>query len=206
MIQYHRLMTTRRARNLLIASIVIIAAGVGVLLAVHSAHPPGTPSAPHRFPMADGGAGPSHALESPGGERHSFPLARETDVMVLLCFLDTQAEAGDRERNDSRAQLPVLKSMDHQYRSRGLRSVVVHRSSSADAGSPTPDSLINFKADWNLGDIQVLPDADGALAEKYQIRESPTTILLNPDGQTIQRWNGFVRPGEIGLFFRGSLK
>lgn len=115
---------------------------------------------------------------------------------TLLSFIDTAAPIGPNQE-PSRARARLCKSMDTQYRSRGLRVVMVDfrrpRTPPHDAAQ-----VLNFTYDWSLDEIPVLADEDAELASRLAVSTPPTSFLIDGDRRILRRWDGPVPPAEIG--------
>jgi hypothetical protein len=99
---------------------------------------------------------------------------------VLLSTID----AGD----DSHSQVVMLRSVQKQFRSKGLRVVL--------AGKVPPD----LADDWRLEDIPLLTDTPGDLSGAL-----PATMLVSPDRKVVRYWRGFTPPGDLGIALRQHL-
>lgn len=134
---------------------------------------------------------------------------------LLLAFLQTQPDTGPE--NPSRAMVPALLSMDHQYHTFGLDTVIVDattmasgrtgsatRSNSSGTSEPlqaprkfpSMDALLNTSYDWSLS-VPLLADPDGKVARQYHVDSVPTMILVDANGHIGQRWTTPLHPGNL---------
>jgi hypothetical protein len=118
--------------------------------------------------------------------------------MVLLSFLDTQAEASPTPE-PSRSQLVFLKSMLEQYGPRGMVVVIVDATRLRTGLQPTKGELVNYTYDWQLEAIPVLIDPESETTRAYGVVETPTTFLIGADGIIQQRWDGTVTAPQLAL-------
>jgi hypothetical protein len=122
----------------------------------------------------------------------AFALRRPQSELLLLAFLQTVPDTAD---TPSHREVAFLRSMSHQYSSRGLKVAIVD--SSALAGRrPTHEDLLNASYDWQL-DIPLLEDRESRLASRLAVRELPTLLLVAPQGSISRRWEGFIGPASL---------
>src|SRR4030095_503768 len=119
--------------------------------------------------------------------------------VVLLSFINTQAEATSSTAEPSRAQIVFLKSMREQSGPRGLVVLIVDAARIATGQQPSQDQLLNFTYDWQLEDIPVLNDSDASVAREYGVKSTPVTFLIGTDGVIQQRWDGFASASQLAL-------
>jgi peroxiredoxin len=147
--------------------------------------------------LQPGASAPPFALQAVRGGEY-----RTEDLMghpILLSFINTQAEASAATADPSRAQIVFLKSMQGQYGPKGLAVLIVDSARLATGKQSSPDQLINFTYDWQLEDIPVLDDSDGAVARSYAVKSAPVTFLIGTDGVVQQRWDGFASASQLAL-------
>lgn len=115
---------------------------------------------------------------------------------LLLAFVQTQPDAG--AGNPSRALVPLLASMDRQYRAAGLGVVLIDetRLTRPDAAAPRREDLLNTTYDWSL-QIPLAEDPDASAASSYGVKAVPTMVLIDRSGQIRNRWIGGVHPGDL---------
>lgn len=168
------------AHRLLSSLIILIACGCGSAVTLE----PGALAPDFSLPKVRGG---------------SFQLADIPGQVLLLSFINTQAEATSVTTDPSRAQIVFIKSMHQQYGPKGLVVLIVDAARIATDKQPSQDQLINFTYDWQLEDIPVLDDSDGSVARSYAIASTPVTFLISADGIIQQRWDGFASASQLAL-------
>ena len=129
----------------------------------------------------------------------SFRLADHAGEVVLLSFINTQAEATSATSDPSRAQIVFLKSMREQYGPKDLIVLIVDVAHVATGRQPSQDQLINFTYDWQLDNIPVLDDSEGSVATSYAVKSAPATFLISADGIIQQRWDTFASASQLAL-------
>jgi len=147
--------------------------------------------------LEPGSVAPDFQLEAVRGG--SYHLADLSGQVVLLSFINTQAEAASGTADPSRAQIVFLKSMQEQYGPKGLVVMIVDAARIATGSDPGPDQLINFTYDWQLDQVVVLDDPDSSVAKDYAVTSTPTTFLMSADGIIQQRWDGFASASQLAL-------
>src|SRR5919109_5432538 len=140
---------------------------------------------------------PDFTLKAMRGD--SYHLADLSGQVILLSFINTQANATSATADPSRAQIVFLKSMQEQYGPKGLVVLIVDAARIATGEQPSQDQLINFTYDWQLEDLSVLEDPDGSVAESYAVASTPVTFLIGADGVIQQRWDGFASASQLAL-------
>jgi peroxiredoxin len=136
---------------------------------------------------------PDFSLPAVRGD--SFHLHAPDVQPALLAFLQSVPDTAD---TPSRSQVAQLQSMDHQYRARGLRVVIIDATALATGSKPDHNSLINASYDWNL-QIPLLEDENGSVARMIGVTHLPTTILVAADGRAAQVWERPVPPGVMAV-------
>jgi peroxiredoxin len=144
-----------------------------------------------------GSSAPDFELQAVRGG--SYHLADLSEQVILLSFINTQAEATSVTSDPSRAQIVFLKSMQEQYGAQGLIVVIVDATRIATGSDPGTDRLINFTYDWQLDHVPVLDDPDGIAAKSYTVMSTPTTFLIGADRIVEQRWDGFASASQLAL-------
>jgi len=130
-----------------------------------------------------------------------FTLHQSTPQPALIAFLQTTPDTADTQ---SRSEVALLQSMDHQYRSRGMRVVFIDATMLAAGHRPDRNSLINASYDWNL-QIPLLEDESGRVARIFGVTHAPTTIMVKADGTVAQVWERPVSPGELAIAIERAL-
>jgi peroxiredoxin len=147
--------------------------------------------------LEPGAAAPDFSLTTVRGG--SFQLADSAGKVVLLSFINTQAQATSTTADPSRAQIVFLKSMQEQYGPKDLIVLIVDAARVATGKQPSRDQLINFTYDWQLDHVHVLDDSDGSVARSYAVESPPTTFLISAGGIIQQRWDGFASASQLAL-------
>ena len=147
--------------------------------------------------LEPGSSAPDFSLPIVRGD--SFQLADLSGQVVLLSFINTQAEASSAMADPSRAQIVFLKSMQEQYGPGGLVVLIVDAARLATGKQPSQDQLINFTYDWQLEHIAVLDDPDSSVARSYAVKSTPATFLIGADRIIQQRWDGFASASQLAL-------
>ena len=129
----------------------------------------------------------------------SYHLADLSGQVILLSFINTQAEATSATTDPSRAQIVFLKSMQEQYGSQGLIVMIIDAARIATGSNPGTDQLINFTYDWQLDNVPVLDDTDSTVARSYAVISTPTTFLVGANRIIQQRWDGFASASQLAL-------
>lgn len=88
----------------------------------------------------------------------------------------------------SHSQVVMLRSAHKQFRSKGLRVVLLG------------EVPANLAYDWRLDDITLLTDKPGDVGDAL-----PSTMLVSPDGKIVRHWTRFAPPAELGLALRHHL-
>ena len=114
--------------------------------------------------------------------------------LVLIAFLQV---IPDTAETLSRVQLQYLRSMNTQYRSMGLVVLLVDESYLMSRMPSQPDDLLNAVYDLNLNGLSLIPDSSGGLRSTFHVKNVPTTLLFDPAGHAMHRWNGLVLPAFL---------
>lgn len=144
-----------------------------------------------------GSSAPDFDLQAVRGG--SYQLADISGQVILLSFINTQAEASSVTSDPSRAQIVFLKSMQEQYGAQGLIVLIVDATRIATGSDPGKDRLINFTYDWQLDYVPVLDDPESMTAKSYTVMSTPTTFLIGADQIIEQRWDGFASASQLAL-------
>jgi len=147
--------------------------------------------------LEPGAAAPDFSLPIVRGG--SLQKADYAGKVILLSFINTQAEATSAPADPSRAQIVFLKSMQEQYTLKGLVVLIVDAARIVNGKHPSHDQLVNFTYDWQLENVPVLDDPDGLVAGSYAVKSTPVTFLIGPDGIIQQRWDGFASASQLAL-------
>jgi hypothetical protein len=129
----------------------------------------------------------------------ALPLAAHRGQVVLVSFLDTQAEA-TTAGDPSRAQVVFVKSMERQHQTYGLGAVIVDAADVVGKPEPSSEMLVNYGFDQALpSSIQVIGDRGGTVARAYGVKTVPTTLLIDQNGVVRHRWDRFASAAELDL-------
>jgi hypothetical protein len=135
-----------------------------------------------------------------GGQFQYQPQAHRG---LLMAFLQTQPDWSNT--NASRRFVPMLMSMNHQYRTSSLDVVIIDATKLASPSDTqgamlaqvvSMDTLLNTSYDWSLS-IPLLADSDGKVARLYEVKQVPTMILVDATGRIAERWTGTQYPGTL---------
>ncbi len=121
----------------------------------------------------------------------AFPIAREAPQWRLYSLVPLSFDDHGLISDDALRQIVFLKSLDQQYRARGLEVVLLL---AIDANSLHTELLRNAITDLDLAGMPVAYTAPGANAEH--------SILVSPQGEIVQQWKGFAGPAALGLSAR----
>jgi peroxiredoxin len=135
----------------------------------------------------------------PGARSGTFHLKDLRGQVVLLSFINTQADAFSPTPSPSRAQIVFLKSMKQQYGPKGLTVLIVDAAQVETGKQPTTDEVINFTYNWQLDTIPVLLDEDGKVRSQFGVSIVPTTFLIGADGIIQQHWDGLAIASQLAL-------
>ena len=147
--------------------------------------------------LESGSSAPDFELQAIRGS--TYRLSDLTGQVVLLSFINTQAEATSTTADPSRAQIVFLKSMQEQYGTKGLVVIIIDAARIVTGSHPGADQLINFTYDWQLDRVLVLDDPNSTAARSYTVTSTPTTFLIDAEGIVQQRWDGFASASELAL-------
>jgi len=140
---------------------------------------------------------PEFEVLSVHGKPYRLSQSRGRWVLFSLLSLNTGAE-----RAIARTQSVFLQSMLYQFGEKGLQVLAVVSNSAA----AKPVDMMNLKYNWNLGEIPLLVDSGSpGIALSYQIQDYPATFLISPEGEIVQRWDGFAKAPQLGLTLRWLL-
>ena len=128
---------------------------------------------------------------------HPFATTHEDKLWRLYCLLPVSFDDQGLIDDEALKQIVFLKSLDQQYRARGLQVVLLLTPSTASlATSPV---MRNAVSDLDLKGMPVA----------YPARVSSVTntqsILVSPQGNVVQQWNGFAGATALGLAARAWL-
>lgn len=133
---------------------------------------------------------PTFSLRDAGGKLVS---ARNSGQWTLLALV-----ASGAGENDSRGQIALVESVHRQFPHLAVK-ILVERMASSD-----PESLDNFRYDWNTGDLPVLFD-DGSAARALHLDRAPSVAVLDPEGRPMWRYQNLTPPAELGMALRTFL-
>jgi hypothetical protein len=141
---------------------------------------------------------PGFKLKTAEGVVYRLKDLREQ--VVILSFLNTQAEGSVSNGDMSRSQIVFLRSMAEQYGPKGVRILIVDATPLV-LGQPTSqDALINYSFDWHLEGIPVLMDGrKSPTARIYGVTQVPTTFLIDGEGMVQRCWTGFAPAQDLAF-------
>jgi len=120
---------------------------------------------------------------------HSFPIARNDGRWHLYSLVLVSLDSNDLISDDALRQIVILRSLDQQYRARGLQTSLLLACDPRDLGSAR---LRNAVTDLDLAGMPVaFTPVDGSLTQH--------NIMISPKGEIVERWNGFAGPTALGL-------
>lgn len=88
------------------------------------------------------------------------------------------------------AEMPLLVQTQQQYQARGYRTLAVAMA------YDRIDHVRHFARTRQLP-FEVALDHDGQLAQSWQVRATPTSFLLNRQGQIVQRHVGLIDAAQL---------
>jgi peroxiredoxin len=122
------------------------------------------------------------------------------EQVVILSFLNTQADGSGINGDMSRSQVVFLRSMAEQYGPKGVRILIVDATSLVLGQPASQDALINYSYDWHLEGIPVLMDRKkSSTARTYGVTQVPTTFLIDGEGIIQQRWDSFAPAQDLAF-------
>lgn len=116
-------------------------------------------------------AAPQAAVTTLGGERVALDSLR--GKVVLLNFWATSCPSCIKE-------MPDLAAMHRKFQARGFETVAV-------AMSYDPPAYVRQFSEKNALPFTVALDTDGSAAQAFNARVTPTTFLIDKQGQVAQR-------------------
>jgi len=142
---------------------LIVGVGIAIMLALPEA--PGS--------MAKGEQSADFKLPDLQGSLKSLPKGE----VILLNFWATWCPP-------CRTEIPSMADLHDTYADKGLKIIAI----SVDRRS---DDLANFVAEYRMP-FQVLHDADGTVARRYNVFRYPESFLIGRDGKVIHRLVGGI--------------
>lgn len=115
------------------------------------------------------------------GRRQSLQALR--GQVTLVVFWATSCSA-------CVAEMPLLTQTQQQYQARGYRTLAVAMV------YDRIDYVRNFARSRQLP-FEVAMDHNGQLAQSWQVRATPTSFLLNRQGQIVQRHVGLINAAQL---------
>ncbi|MDO4795973.1 MAG: TlpA disulfide reductase family protein [Brachymonas sp.] len=88
------------------------------------------------------------------------------------------------------AEMPLLAQTQRQYQARGYRTLAIAMP------HDRIDYVLHFARSRQLP-FDVAMDHDGQLAQHWQVRATPTSFLLNRQGQIVQRHVGLINAAQL---------
>lgn len=123
---------------------------------------------------------------------HSFPISRVDGHWHLYSLVPVSFDSQNLISDDVLRQVVFLKSLDQQYRARGLETTLLLAVDSRDLPSAM---LRNAIIDLELAGMPVaFTRVRGSVAEH--------SVLVSPKGEVVEQWNGFAGPTALGLAAR----
>jgi Right handed beta helix region len=126
------------------------------------------------------------------GTGNSFPISRADGRWHLYSLVPVSFDSQSLIDDDALRQIVFLKSLDQQYRARGLQTTLLLGVSSRDQKSA---ALRNAVTDLDLAGMPMAYTTGGDAT-------TANTILVSPQGEIVERWNGFAGPAALGLAVR----
>lgn len=123
---------------------------------------------------------------------HSVPIVRADGRWHLYSLVPVSFDNHDLVRDDALRQTVFLKSLDQQYRARGLQTTLLLAVDSRDLNS---SRLRNAISDLDLAGMLVAFTAVNGSVTHH-------SVLISPKGEIVERWNGFAGPTALGLAAR----
>jgi hypothetical protein len=181
----------KRRKGILLSVLGLVGIVLGVFVYFHLMLRPG--------PVEVGAFAPDFRLTSVQGI--SYRLADFRGQAVLLSFIDARSEdVSSSVVNESRSQVVSLKSMAYQYGSKGVQVLVVDATALSEGERLDRAELLSLVYNWDLEMVPVLMDTDtGATVRMFGVSDSPTTLVIGPDGRVMQRWDGVASSAQLAL-------
>lgn len=125
----------------------------------------------------------------------SFTVSRQDQNWRLYCQLPISFDKQGLIDDEALKQIVFLKSLDQQYRARGLTIVLLLVPTNSQQMRST--TLRNVITDLDLNGISVAFSMQSAKTDGEQ-----RSILVSPRGEVVQQWSGFAGPAALGLAAR----
>ena len=126
---------------------------------------------------------------------HPFSVTHEDSRWRLYSLVPLSFDDHGLISDDALRQIVFLKSLDQQYRARGLQVMLLL---AVDAHLVGTAMLRNAITDLDLAGIPVAYTAPGNGTAEH-------SILVSPQGEIVQQWKGFAGPTALGLAARAWL-
>jgi hypothetical protein len=134
--------------------------------------------------------------KSAGAKAEATGVQNRSGKWVLAAVL---MAPGEPNASASRAQLVLIESMSHQFKSLGLETLVVP------ARLLGKEELDQWRTDWNF-DPAVKTDAGDAMGLRKSSAASQSSLLLiSPSGQIAASWAYPVSPADVWLQIQSHL-
>jgi peroxiredoxin len=142
---------------------------------------------------------PVFQLESARGNH--FSSLEQPKQVLLLSFINTQADPTAEQPDPSRSQVAFLKSMHEQYGGKGVKVLIVDASQLITRVPVQADDLLNFTYNWSLEDqiLVLIDDQDNTTARNFGVSQLPTTFLIDSNNTVVQRWDGYASAAQLAF-------
>ena len=153
--------------------------------------------------LEPGMSAPSFHLDSVRG--NSFSSSEQAEQVLLLSFINTQADPSAEQPDPSRSQVVFLKSMVEQYGGKGVKVLIVDASQLITSEPVQADDLLNFTYNWSLDDqiLVLIDDQDNTTASNFGVSQLPSTFLIDSNNTIVARWDGYASASQLAFALQG---